>query len=286
VPTTADVAKNAKHTNDLLRRFKELGERMRQEYKPPVALPEEEITLRETRAGIDAYAESLAAASRRAEKLLRELESLGIVTGDTGLALIRLAKYEDEVGGSTGGYTEVGSAAKAQASDARRVGMAAVRMSRLARSATAECVDALEPLHTELALAPAAVDALKERESALLTVRSIKDDVYRRQAALAAIEEAGDQTLGGDPPRVQKAQILRNEIASLEAAAEAAESEYEKVKGRNKEELVRWREERGGDFLRMVRAYAQVASLYGARTEDLWRGVAEDLGSGGGGGTV
>ena len=46
VPTTTDAAKNARHTNDILRRLKELGERMRQEYQPPTTLPEDEIALR------------------------------------------------------------------------------------------------------------------------------------------------------------------------------------------------------------------------------------------------
>lgn len=46
VPTTMDVAKNPRYTNDLLRRFKELGEKMRQEYQPPADLSPQEIYLR------------------------------------------------------------------------------------------------------------------------------------------------------------------------------------------------------------------------------------------------
>lgn len=46
VPTTTDAAKNARHTNDLLRRLREMGERMRQEYQPPSSLPDDEIRLR------------------------------------------------------------------------------------------------------------------------------------------------------------------------------------------------------------------------------------------------
>lgn len=46
IPTTSDVTKNARYTNDILRRFKELGEKMRQEYQPPSDLEPGEISLR------------------------------------------------------------------------------------------------------------------------------------------------------------------------------------------------------------------------------------------------
>lgn len=262
-PTTVDAARNPKHTNDLLRRLKELGERMRQEYRPPPALPEDELALRTTKAGVEAYAEVLATASRRAEKLLREFERLGAATGDLGLALIRLAKYEEEEGarGGGGAYTELGAGARAVAADARRVGMAAVRTSRLARSATAESVSALEPLHTELALAPAVAEALAEREAALVTVDSIRDDIAKRSAALA-VADAG------------RAVGLRNEVAALEAAADAAEGEYDRVKGRNLEELDRWRAERETEFTRMAEAYARVAAQFQGRAAEVWAGAA------------
>ena len=269
-PTTADAAKNPRHTNDLLRRLKEMGERMRQEYKPPTSLPENESSLRQTTVKVEAYAEVLAQASRRAEKLLREFERSGVATGDLGLALIRLAKYEDEEGDKCGDYTDIGAGAKVVAADARRVGMAAVRTSRLARSATAESVSALEPLHTELALAPAVVDAMREREAALVTVDSIRDDIAKKAAALSAAEESTD------PGKVRKSQTLRNELASLEAACDAAEAEYEKVKNRNVTELQRWRSERQAEFTRMSAAYARVAALFQERTGEVWRGASED----------
>lgn len=280
VPTTTDAQKNARHTNDLFRRLKELGERMRQEYQAPTELPDEEVGLRETRAGVESYAESLSTASRRAEKVLREFERLGAATGDVGLALIRLAKYEDEVGSTSGAYSDIGFSARALAADARRVGMAAVRVCRLSRATTSESMAALEPLHTELALAPAVVDALKEREAALLTVNSIREDMMKKQAALVMVEGSGEMTLG-DPSKVKKAQALRNEIAALEAAVEAATAEYDKVKHRNQDELARWREEREGEFLRMAKAYAQVSAVYYEQGEEVWRGVAEDLRAGG-----
>ena len=44
--------------------------------------------------------------------------------------------------------------ARAVANDARRVGLAAVRQSRLARAANSQAMEALEPLHDELAMSP------------------------------------------------------------------------------------------------------------------------------------
>ena len=273
-PTTADAAKNPKHTNDILRRLKELGERMRQEYKPPTSLPEEEITLRETKLQVECYAEVLAQASRKAEKLLREFEKVGVVTGDLGLALMRLGKYEDEEGSKCGAYTDIGAGARVIAGDSRRVGTAAIRTNRLARAATAQSVAALEPLHTELGLGPAVVQALKERESALVTVDSIREDIAKKSVALSAAEESME--VGN----VKKAQNLRNEVASLEAACDAAEAEYERVKSRNQSELLRWRGERQAELKRMVEVYARVAAQFEERAADVW----ESVGGGGSGG--
>lgn len=46
VPSTVEAQQNVRNTSDLLRRFRELGERMRQEYKAPPVLGEEEARLR------------------------------------------------------------------------------------------------------------------------------------------------------------------------------------------------------------------------------------------------
>lgn len=60
------------------------------------------------------------------------------VMGDLGLSLVKLAKYEDEEGSKCGQYSELGVGARAVGADARRVGLAAVRQSRLARAANAQ----------------------------------------------------------------------------------------------------------------------------------------------------
>jgi len=76
------------------------------------------------------------------------------VMGDLGLSLVKLAKYEDEEGSKCGQYSELGVGARSVAADARRLGLAAVRHSRLARAANSQAMEALEPLHDELAMSP------------------------------------------------------------------------------------------------------------------------------------
>lgn len=46
MPSTVEAQQNARNTTDLLRRFRELGERMRQEYSAPPVLGEQEAALR------------------------------------------------------------------------------------------------------------------------------------------------------------------------------------------------------------------------------------------------
>lgn len=46
VPSTVEAQQNARNTSDLLRRFRELGERMKQEYQAPPALNADETALR------------------------------------------------------------------------------------------------------------------------------------------------------------------------------------------------------------------------------------------------
>ncbi|GAB4824150.1 hypothetical protein N2152v2_011196 [Parachlorella kessleri] len=265
VPSTVEAAQNAKHTSDLLRRFREAGERMRQEYKAPPTLPDDEGRLRGDRTVVEEYQEKVAVASRKAERVVQQFEELGQVLGDLGLALIKLAKFEDETGMQCGQYSDWGAACKTIAADARRVGMSSVRLSRLSRAATAQVVDSLEPLHDELALAPAVAGALREREAALLTVQCIDEDMAKKKKSVEQLEEQGGRVFGGDKAKTRKVAGLHNDIAALEAAQSSATSEYERVKGRNEEELLRWRQEKAGEYVRMARGFAQVNSLYDER---------------------
>lgn len=229
----------------------------------------------EAKAGVESFADVLVTASRKAEKLIREMERMAGAYGDLGLSLLRVSNYEDKEAENVGAYSPMGSAARSLSADLRRVGMSTVKMSRLTRAATGECVGSLETVHEELAMAPVAVDALNEREAALLTVRSLKDDAEKRRINVEALENGGGAP--GDQAKARKVQNLRNEIASLEAAIEAAEMEYVKVKERNEVELDRWRSGRSKRFVSMANRVGSLEATYYERVSELCSALSKDL---------
>ena len=81
----------------------------------------------------------------------------------------------------------------------------------------------------------AVIKALKEREAALLTLQAIEDEKERKQKASAGLQEDGQKTLGGDKRKSAKAAALENDVAALDAAAQAALGEYERITQRNEE---------------------------------------------------
>jgi hypothetical protein len=122
----------------------------------------------------------------------------------------------------------------------------------------------------------AALEAMREREDALLTVHDIEDALERKRGAIVALEEAASRAMG-DATRDRKLTGLRNDLAALDAALSSANTEYERVRSRNASELDRWKAERAHDFLRLGRAYCQVTALYGERLAGVWGTVAADL---------
>eukprot|EP00890_Picochlorum_soloecismus_P005292 jgi/Picsp_1/5764/NSC_03123-R1_sorting nexin-1 len=275
VPSVNEVVKNARNTNDVLRQLRELTTKMRQEIDSTPPLPEEEAHLRETCAAVESYSDSLVETSRKAEKVIRELERLGSITGDVGLSLIRLAKYEDEFGGPTGQYTAFTSTTQKMASDSRRTGMASVRLSRLERNATEQSVVSLDAIHTQLALSPAVIGALKEREAAYLTSNLLSDDLLRIKSSLSKVE--CDELVPADIEKTKKRDNLRNEIASLEQALQAAESEYNEIKKRNNSELQWWRKERSQEFYDMLGNFTSSRTMFDKNVSEELAAVAEDL---------
>jgi len=231
--------------------------------------------MQETCAAVESYSDSLIETSRKAEKVIRELQRLGSIAGDVGLSLIRLAKYEDEFGGPTGQYTAFTSTTQKMASDSRRMGMASVRLSRLERNATEQSVASLEAIHTQLALSPAVIGALKEREAAYLTSSLLSDDLVSMKSSLSQFE--GDEFIAADAVKVKKRDTLRNEIASLEQALQAAESEYNEIKKRNKSELQWWRKERSQDFYDMLGNFTSSRTMFDKNVSEELAAVAEDL---------
>ncbi len=117
---------------------------------------------------------------------------------------------------------------------------AAVRLSRLSRTADEHLVAALEPLHDALAMTPAALKALREREAQALTLQLLKQDLDKRQRTAAATTDS------------KKAASLRDDMAALELAVQAARDELDNIAARNHEELKRWHQGRAVGFARML----------------------------------
>lgn len=88
---------------------------------------------------------------------------------------------------------------------------------------------------SQLCLLQAIGKALKEREAALLTLQAIEDERERKKKASAGLQEDGQRTFGGDKKKSAKAENLQNDVAALDAAAQAAQGEYDRITERNQE---------------------------------------------------
>ena len=304
LPTAAEVGRSAAASGDLLRRLRELGvavgqmeqgagatttEDLQQSESDPTSssssssssnLPPGEAELRKERRRAEARAAAVATASAAAEKALSAAEASGAALGDFGLALLKLARAEDDSVHARGGRHSPARAALngppavllAAAADARRAGGAALRGARLSRAAVAEGARVLAPLHDELALAPALAKALREREAALLTCQTVDSELARRRAALEAAGGAGvGEAAAYSTPAIES---LRNDVASLEAASRAAAAEYGRVAERNRSELERLGEERRSGLAEAVQGFVAVGTAFEERRAGGWSEVA------------
>ena len=301
VPTAAEVGRSAAASGDLLRRLRELGvavgqmeqgggggaEDQQQQQAEEVSsssssssLPPGEAELRRERRRAEARAAAVAAASAAAEKALSAAEASGAALGDLGLALFKLARAEDDSVNARGGRHAPARAALngppaallAAAADARRAGGAALRGARLSRAAVAEGARVLAPLHDELAMAPALSKALREREAALLTCQTVDSELAKRKAALEAAGGMGvGEAAAYSTPAIES---LRNDVASLEAASQAAAAEYSRVADRNRSELERLGAERRAGLAAAVQGFVAVGTAFEERRGGGWSEVA------------
>jgi hypothetical protein len=244
-------------------------------------VPAEEMAWRRIREGVERYSECLVAASTASERLVRESERLSIVMGDSGLSLIRMAKYEDDYGSPTGRYSPFAATTHAMAEVSRRCGMELAKMSKMERHATEDRVVALEPINNLLAMAQSATSALMERENAFLTVRSVQDDLNKACASLDMMEKVQAVTTLPDPAAEKKLAALRNDVVGLEAALRAASTTYETLFERNKSDYTRWREEQVSDTKAVHLELSQAMLRHGSKKADEAAGLTRDLRSAG-----
>jgi len=279
--TPAEAAQSTKQSNDFLRMLKELKTSMTVDAKASAQfspLSEEESMLKAENTRIIEFEVKLTDTTRKAEYLVKRLEEVGNVLGDIGLSLIKVAKFEDEDGLRCGQYTESGTASKVVAADSRRIGMAAVRLSRLSRTATVQSAIQLSQLHDYLGLLPSIRAAFRERDNARLTVAALEEDHEDKKKRVSQLEDQSSKVFGGDKNRTRKISDLQHTLGALEAAQQAGTAEYERVKTRNLQELTRFKAEKKEDFHNMLVGFARVQAAFAERSFNVWMGVAEEFG--------
>eukprot|EP00884_Botryococcus_braunii_P021551 jgi/Botrbrau1/807/Bobra.0352s0004.1 len=276
IPLPTEAAQSAKASNDVLRYLKEGVTALKVDFKDVQASSEDETLLRNERVEVEEFQERVVRASRKAEKVVGRMEEMELVLGDLGLSMMRLSKYEETDGSRCAHYSDTGAACRSMALDFRCIAAAAIRITRVSKSAISLTTEALSPLHDHLALIPAIKKGLKEREDALLTHYSIGQDLEKKKSMIAALQEQEQKTFGGDKNKTRKVASLQNDVAALETALEAAAAEYEKVKKRNLEEVQRLNHDRNVDFEAMLGRFVQAQLKFAEFKEQFWaRALAE-----------
>ena len=217
--------------------------------------------------------QELAIASLKAGRCLETNEKFSDALGELGLECVKLAKLEDtdSVQRGEGSYSAVSVDGRDTASRARKMGNAAVRVSRLTRAAVGQLSKSLHPLHEYLGMMPAVRRAVADRSDALFTLQQRTSDLESKKQRLARLET--------DITKMLKVDLLKRETHEARVAVDLAKAEYEKVKKRHAEEFVRLERSRSGSFKKMWLNFAKTQVAHAERALQVWRAVAEDLGA-------
>ena len=170
-----------------------------------------------------------------------------------------------------GAYGEEAQIGRDTALRARKMGNAAVRVSRLTRAAVGALSKSLQPMHEYLSLMPAVRRAVADRGDALLE--------WRRSAAETEVKKTRLARLETDITKMLQVDLLKREVAEATVAAERARGEYETVKARHVDEFSRLEKSRCASFKRMWLSFARTQAAHAERAVQVWRAVAEDLGA-------
>lgn len=216
-------------------------------------------------------------ASRAAEALAMALEDHDRRTGDLGREIAMFARFQDDDKVAPSRYTPAGAAVARLSALATKTGQAATVAGRQGLHAATPTTQSLQPLHEALAMAPAAIKALKEREAALVTAQSLRDDADSRRASIATLQREGSKVYGSDRSKARKEEALLAEVHALEQAESAAEAEYERVLSHNIQELSRWQGHCNARFAFMLRGFAAVRHSASLRSSASWSEAAADL---------
>ncbi|KAA8543697.1 hypothetical protein F0562_021557 [Nyssa sinensis] len=204
-----DVVQPAKGGRDLLRIFKELKQSMANDWgasKPPVE--EEDKEFLEKKEKLHDLEQQLNNASQQAESLVKAQQDMGETMGELGLALIKLAKFENQ--------EALLNTQRIRAADIKNAATAAVKASRFYRELNAQTVKHLDTLHEYLGLMLAIHTAFSDRSSALLTVQTLLSELSSLHLRGEKLEAASSKIFGGDKSRVHKIEELKETIRVTE----------------------------------------------------------------------
>lgn len=213
----------------------------------------------------------LSGMSSKATKLLTLQQKYGEAVGEFGMECLKFAKLQEEEGTRLGKYSENGIDCMTAANEMRKAGNTSVRVSRLARSATAQTAQALNPLHDYLKLMPSVRRSIGDRNESLLTLQTMLAEADRLEARIAKLTP--------DFTKMKKVEDLKLELDATRATGERAREDYNTIQERHREEFSRLEKERVGQFHSMLLNYARVQVANAERSLSLWRGLAEEFGA-------
>ena len=234
---------------------------------------EDDAAFLEERDRVFRLEQELAIASLKAGRALEFEEKFSDAMGELGLECVKLAKLEDGEAVKRGGgaYGETALLGRETALRARKMGNAAVRVSRLTRAAVGQLSKSLQPLHEYLSMMPAVRRAVADRSDALAEWQRSAAELESKKARLARLET--------DITKMLKVDLLKREVTEAHGAVERARGEYETVKARHGDEFSRLEKSRCASFKRMWLAFARTQAAHAERAMQVWRAVAEDLGA-------
>lgn len=124
-----------------------------------------------------------------------------------------------------------------------------------------------------MAHTPAIMRAMNERQSALVTLKTLEADLARKRQNLADVEQQGV-----DDKNTAKVEALRSDVQQLQAAVNSARQEYDLLVARNQEDVERLADQQSSELLDMVQQYTEVNAKYYKKVADIFMGLAKELG--------
>ncbi|WVZ68327.1 hypothetical protein U9M48_017283 [Paspalum notatum var. saurae] len=264
----AAPATPAKSGRDLFGVFKDLRQTVMNGWVAPPPV-EEEIDTKYLahKAKLEDLEQHLAAASQKAEALVKSYDDLRTTTGLLGMSFIKLAKFEKE--------QATCSSQKRRAADISNFGNAVVRVSRSQIKLKDEIAKHLGIVDEYKETMAAVRNAFNDRSDALLRVQNLSAELYSLHTRAGKLESVSSRGLD-QRSRYQKIEELKETVRATEDAKTHALKELELIKENNMNEIKRFNKERRQDLVEMLKGFVSEQAAYSDRFATVWTKVAEE----------